>query len=225
MASQKQIESARRNGALFETPEGKSRSAQNSLHHGLLAKTVVLSIEDRGNFEILLGQYMDKFQPRDGVEINAIEEMAASYWRLRRAFAMERQQFEAALENHPDGDDLERLGNTWNEVADSPRLLTLHRYQSMLHRMHQRALNSLFKMRELDPENMELRNEPKSAPEAASTPPPAAPDPQLTPPNPAPAAPAHSQPSPLTNQPGLINPEQPQNGYRDEVSPPRRSPF
>src|SRR5215472_17922004 len=180
MSSLRKVESARRNGAQSRgpvTPEGKSRSAQNAIRHGLLAKCVVLSMEKHANFELLLQQYMDKFQPRDGVEIGAIEEMAASYWRLHRAFAMERQLFEAALENSPDGDDLEKLGNIWNQLADSSRLQSLHRYQSMLHRMHQRALNSLYKMRELDAENMELPKEPNPISEQS-------PDPATPPPDP-----------------------------------------
>src|SRR5207253_7994612 len=98
--------------------------------------------------------------PRDGVEFGMIEEMAASYWRLHRAFAIEKHLFDQALDTQPEGDDLSRLGHAWGELADSPGLLHLHRYQTMLHRMHQRALHNFLLLRDIEPEGAEMRNKP-----------------------------------------------------------------
>ena len=95
------IKASRRNGARSrgpKTPAGKSRSSANAIRHGLLAKCVVLGNESQENFQDLLGRYLDKFAPLDGVEFGMIEEMIASYWRLRRAMAIERYLFDQALD-------------------------------------------------------------------------------------------------------------------------------
>lgn len=163
MSSLRRISASRRNGARSPGPKteaGKSRSSANAIRHGLLAQRVVLENESEPNFQSLLGQYLDKFAPRDGVEFGMIEEMVASYWRLHRTLAIERYLFSQALATHPEGDELSRLGQSWCELADFPRLLNLLRYQTMLHRMHQRALNNLLLLRDIQPDDAELPKEP-----------------------------------------------------------------
>jgi hypothetical protein len=132
----------------------------NAIRHGLLADCVVLANESQQNFQDLLGQYSEKFAPQDGVEFGMIEEMTASYWRLRRAMAMERYLFDQALDRHQEGEDLSRLGQAWGELADSPALLNLQRYQATLHRTHRRALYNLLLVRDIATEDAALRNEP-----------------------------------------------------------------
>src|SRR5579871_4025355 len=92
MSSLRRILSSRANGALSRgplTPEGKRRSSQNAIHHGLLSDCVVLPGESLDTFAEVLAQHVDRFAPADGVELGMIEEMAAAYWRLRRSWAIE----------------------------------------------------------------------------------------------------------------------------------------
>src|SRR3954451_10465378 len=92
MSSLRRIEASRANGARSQgpvTPEGKKRSARNAMRHGLLADIVVLEGEGRENFQILLDQHVERLQPADGVEYALVEEMASSYWRLHRNWAIE----------------------------------------------------------------------------------------------------------------------------------------
>ena len=66
MATQRQIEANRRNAQRSTgptTPEGKARSAQNSLTHGLTAASVVISIEDRGDYEELRARLIAEHKP------------------------------------------------------------------------------------------------------------------------------------------------------------------
>src|SRR5689334_20406861 len=96
MSSKRRIEASRRNGARSQGPKteaGKSRSSHNATRHGLLAERVVLEDESQENFQIVVNDYVQKFQPRDGVEFGMIEEMSASYWRLHRAMAIEQNLF------------------------------------------------------------------------------------------------------------------------------------
>jgi hypothetical protein len=86
MSSLRRINSSRANGAKSRgpvTPGGKRISSGNALRHGLAAESVVLSTESRPRFEALLDSYMEKFQPRDQVEADLVEEMAVSKWRQR----------------------------------------------------------------------------------------------------------------------------------------------
>src|ERR1043166_791069 len=140
MSSSRRIESSRRNGARSKgpkTPAGKRRSSFNATRHGLLAKCVVLNLESEENFQLLLGQYVQKFTPHDDVEFGMIEDMVATYWNLRRAMIIEKDMFDQAVDKNPGDDALASLGQAWNELGNSPKLLHLHRYQTMLHRMHQ----------------------------------------------------------------------------------------
>ncbi|MBV8071166.1 MAG: hypothetical protein JO270_14755, partial [Acidobacteriaceae bacterium] len=94
MASMRQLLAARANGARSrgpKTPEGKRRSSLNAMRHGLLAKCIVLSNETPADFQQLVAFHEERFGPLDPVEFGMIEEMAASYWRLRRAWAIENQ--------------------------------------------------------------------------------------------------------------------------------------
>ena len=107
---------ARENGAKSKgpvTPEGKARSAQNPITHGLASKCVVLATESQEQFDEMLRQYRERWQPADINEDHLIIKMVNAYWRLNRIWAMETaymdtemmaqsEKFEAAWSNtHP----------------------------------------------------------------------------------------------------------------------------
>ena len=147
MSSLRRIQASRVNGARSRgpiTPEGKARAAANAvLRHGLLAKCVVLENESGQCFDDLVVQHTERFAPADGVEFGMIEEMAAAYWRMRRAWAIENRLMEKAIRNQPPGDEAERIAGAFSELAASPELNLLHRYEARLHRIYQRALLNL----------------------------------------------------------------------------------
>ena len=199
MSSQRRIKASQRNGALSRGPKtaaGKSRSSENATRHGLLAKRVVLANEPTENFEIVVNQHVEKFQPQDGVEFGFVEEMTASYWRLHRAIAIERGLLDEALERHPNGTEMSRLIHAWKDLVDSGSLQTLHRYQASLHRMYQRAMKNLLLLRDIDPKNTELRNEPIPNSEHSEPPPPADPEAPESLKKPAQSTNLHTEPRP-----------------------------
>lgn len=123
---------------------GKLRSSQNAVRHGLLAQCVVLPEESAESFEAMLEQHLERFDPADGVEFAMVEDLAAAYWRMRRAWAMETAMVGEALE--AEGDErrgVERLARAFKALACEPGLPLLHRYEARLHRMYQRALHNL----------------------------------------------------------------------------------
>src|SRR5262245_27355524 len=86
------IRASRANGARSRgpiTPQGKANSSRNSLRHGLLAKAVLVGKESPESFRALCELLAQRFAPVDDLELGMLEEMAASFWRLRRAWAME----------------------------------------------------------------------------------------------------------------------------------------
>ena len=111
MSSLRKILSSRANGARSRgpvTPQGIQRSSQNARRHGLLSKCVVLDEECKETFESLLGQYEARFQPADDIEFGMIEEMISSYWRLRRAWAIETRLLEDQITGKPVDDAVGR---------------------------------------------------------------------------------------------------------------------
>jgi hypothetical protein len=166
MSSLRRILSSRANGSRSGgpvTPEGKRRSAANSLRHGLLARCVVLENESREGFDALLSQFLDRFAPADGVEMGIVEEMLAALWRQRRAWAIETRLIDAATAEQPadrDGEELARLTAAFTALAGRPQLELVHRYETRLHNIFQRALYKLLLLRASPAVHPPLPNEP-----------------------------------------------------------------
>src|SRR3954449_7659048 len=88
-----QVEAARRNGAFSRGPmtaEGKARSAQNALKHGLRsAEFGLLPDEDPDAWESHLAGVRATYAPQDPVEVHLIEGIAVAQWRELRADRVE----------------------------------------------------------------------------------------------------------------------------------------
>jgi hypothetical protein len=55
---------------------------------------------------------------------------------------------EKAIRNQPPGDEASRIAGAFSDLAASPQLNLLHRYEARLHRIYQRALDNLLILRE-----------------------------------------------------------------------------
>ena len=85
--SSAQIEANRANAQSStgpRTPEGKQRSASNSLRHGLTAQNAVPPTEDPQAYRKFCDEYVDDLQPRGSLERQLAEKMADIEWRLKR---------------------------------------------------------------------------------------------------------------------------------------------
>ena len=218
MSSIRRTISSRANGALSKgpiTPAGKIRSSKNAIRHGLMAKCVVLGNESRAGFDNLLAGFVERFNPTDAVELGLVEEMFSSFWRQRRAWAIETRILDDAIATQPpDDDELARLTNGFNSIATQPPLELVHRYETRLHRIFQRALANLILMRSLPeltpPENVELPNDP--SPISGQL---AAPEPEAGEMRPEPTA----QPAPLAEDIKLPNDPSPISGQSAPPEP------
>ena len=87
MATELQIAASRANGARSQGPvsiDGKARSSQNAVRHGLTAKTVVLNNEDPAQFKILCENLSNDYQPQTEDEHELVSQLAGARWKLRR---------------------------------------------------------------------------------------------------------------------------------------------
>src|SRR5579872_6386591 len=141
---------SRLNGAQSKgpiTPEGKIRSSQNSLRHGLCSKEVLLPHEDRSQFEQQRASYMERFQPAD-----LVETMVSARWRLNRVPGIENKIFEEEMlrpiqemeKDFCEMSEQEKLARSFDHMANNSKSLQLLiRYEGSLNRTYERALKQL----------------------------------------------------------------------------------
>jgi hypothetical protein len=100
MATAAQIEANRQNAQSSTGPtteEGRQRSSQNALKHGLTAKIALIPGEDEEEYKEFCLGLMDFWSPCDQGERAHVEELINIQWRLRRAQKLEAQVFCTAL--------------------------------------------------------------------------------------------------------------------------------
>ena len=92
MSSFRQIEANRRNARLSTGPiteDGKKRSRQNALRHGLTAETVIDPLEDAEDYAAFEMAVTADYDAQSAVERELVLRLASLLWRLRRATTIE----------------------------------------------------------------------------------------------------------------------------------------
>ena len=141
------------------TEEGKQRSAQNGLKHGLLARDAVMADEDPAEYDRQFQLLEENIFPKNAIEFALVRQIADAEWRIRRI-----ARIEAGLVSHQhaytnrdtrkwasdtilpgrDGEN-QLLGKS---MADRTQALAnLARYQTHMSRNQLRALNMIGKLR------------------------------------------------------------------------------
>jgi hypothetical protein len=108
MSSFRQIEANRRNARLSTGPvteEGKNRSRQNAVRHGLTAETVIDALEHAEDYAAFEMAVTADYDAPSAVERELVLRLASLLWRLRRATAIEtglfKQQARELLQCRP----------------------------------------------------------------------------------------------------------------------------
>jgi hypothetical protein len=92
MTSFRQIEANRRNAIRSTGPnteEGKRRSRQNAIRHGLCAETVIENVEDVEDYRAFEAAVIADYDAQTAVERELVLRLASLLWRLRRATSIE----------------------------------------------------------------------------------------------------------------------------------------
>jgi hypothetical protein len=115
------------------TEEGKARSSQNALKHGLTAKELVIREDEREEFEELRIDLTNHVEPEDPLEVVALNHAIHAVWNLKRY-----RRLEADL-----------MANGLDPILDesSAKVLDrLHRYAGRAERAYYRAMEELRKL-------------------------------------------------------------------------------
>jgi hypothetical protein len=92
MSSSRQIEANRRNAQLSTGPvteDGKKKSRQNAIRHGLTAETVIDALEDAEDYAAFEMAVTADYDAQSAVERELVLRIASLLWRLRRATTIE----------------------------------------------------------------------------------------------------------------------------------------
>ena len=161
MATKAQMNANRNNAKKSTGPrtnEGKQRSSQNALKHGLLARDAVLP-EDPADFDRQLCDLEDTIEPKNALEFELVRQIVDAQWRLRRLTRLETGYLAAARDQtHRDNqtfrdDDPPADYDGQTQVLGQSLLernlglLHLSRYNGQLSRNLTRALNMIRQLR------------------------------------------------------------------------------
>jgi hypothetical protein len=223
-------EAARENGRKSRgpiTPEGKARSSQNALKHGLSSRRVVIGTEDEEEWLEFRDECRQTFSPVGAIELGYGDEFAASRWRLNRCLGIETSIFdhEFAMQKIYDEkrcsemDDLAKTGKAFRSAQDN--LSALGRYETRIRRSGERALTNLLKLQSLrqnEPDELDPQNSCKA-------------DSLVREPAPQPVQPSESSASVLQNKPeippapaGLTGPPTTQSAAADVLQDKPKQP-
>jgi hypothetical protein len=140
--SNARAEASRRNGARSRGPttqEGKARSSQNALKHGLrAAKHLVLPAEDPAALAALEAALLEELAPEGALQTVLARQIVSAAWRLARVDRMEAEML--IFRDRGEGD----LGLAATRDANTARALpTLVRYRAAAHAEFLRSLRTL----------------------------------------------------------------------------------
>ena len=154
MPSELKSATSRANGAKSrgpKTPEGRERSSRNALRHGIVArKTILLECENPDQFQAMLDEYAETYQPGNAIEQDLVDEMLSSRWRSERLLMIVTSLLDTQMHQqlpcapHLPPDPARPLATAFKTLADDSKALALAlRYETRLRRIFERAFDTL----------------------------------------------------------------------------------
>jgi hypothetical protein len=140
------------------TEAGKARSSQNARKHGLLTEKIfILQTEDPAEWQKLQDTWIAKLEPKDDLELLAVNRIAFAQWRMHRLWAMETAAIDKEMDDQAPGFD-DRYGADADPflrgmlafeafAAKENGASLMHRYQGHLERCYARAFKSFMDLR------------------------------------------------------------------------------
>jgi len=140
MSSFRQIEANRRNARLSTGPfteEGKRKSRQNAVRHGLTAETVIDSLEDAEDYATFEMAVTADYDAQSAVERELVLRLASLLWRLRRATAIESGLFKIQAKHLLQFRQRKQAHEKRQEIIDSVCRHAVASKEDMQHDDHQ----------------------------------------------------------------------------------------
>jgi hypothetical protein len=111
-ASPVRIEANRANAQLSTgpiTPDGKQRSSENAITHGLTAKSTLLPNEDPHPYKKFSRTLIEDLNPKGALEEQLVQTMADTQWRLKRCRSLEKAVLASELDTRGQIESLNKL--------------------------------------------------------------------------------------------------------------------
>jgi hypothetical protein len=148
MATKAQIRANRLNAKKStgpKTSEGKKVSSQNALRHGLCSRQVVLSLENRVEYDQLLQDLIQNYKPGNLQEELQVTKIAESWWRYRRAINQDTQLWDNTC-NHTNVNMPPEVRIAAAMAVEQDQAIKRQRYITSLSREHERAVRLMEKL-------------------------------------------------------------------------------
>ena len=174
--SKKQLKANRENAKKggVKTKKGKLKSRLNAVKHGLLLRNeILLPGEDASEFAEFQTSMFYELLPNGQLELNIVDRLVTSFWRLRRALRMEttlimEQWPEGCPSKDPEHWVFEKY-HAEKMFINGPSIDTLMRYEAAIERQWYKALDKLIEVRKI---RDKLENTPGATPLDRRLPPP-----------------------------------------------------
>ena len=159
--TQLKSDTARANGAKSRGPksaETRSISSKNAIKHGFTSHNVLLlACENPDELNSMFDDFKAYYAPANSMEMRMVHLMVCAHWRLCRLMSIETALFDYEMARQEP--ELEKkivpfdvgiqLAVSFVAMADQSRALSLlSRYESRLHRIHDRTRLILLEMRQ-----------------------------------------------------------------------------
>ena len=135
------------------TPEGKRKSSQNALKHGVLARAILIEGEDERGFFNLCKAYEWEYKPQTPTERALVNKAVTAQWRALRAASLEssainrEMQRQEQVTQHEDDVTRAMLAvKVLNETSAHMERLSLYEHRFDL--QHRHAIRDLLRLRE-----------------------------------------------------------------------------
>jgi hypothetical protein len=182
MASQAQITANYQNAKRSTGPvtdAGKDISSRNSLRHGLTARKILLSVEDKVEFDEIRADFLAAFAPKTRYEQLLLEDTVRAYWSWSRvqcahtAFLDKVVQGECGMANRMTPE--RALARIFTEEQHAKSLRLLMRYEAAAERTYRRCKQDLERQISARRQSETLQPAAKPAAERAAAPEPVEP--------------------------------------------------
>jgi hypothetical protein len=137
------------------TPEGKAKSSLNAVKTGLTGRTVLLPAEDAAAYEAHVERYRQELQPVGEREIQLVQNLADTQWRLNRIpalefglFALGRKRYADLFEEEVDEQVRTALLDAHILMTEAKHFKNLHLQESRLRRQYQQDIQELRELQE-----------------------------------------------------------------------------
>jgi hypothetical protein len=173
-SSERRLAANRANAQLStgpRTPEGKAKSSLNAVKTGLTGRTILLADEEEAAaYEAHLQRFQQEFQPIGAREIQLVQNLADTQWRLDRIpnleaglFALGRLRYAGLFEDKGNPQTRAALLDAHILMTEAKHFKNLHLQESRLRRQYKQDAQELAKrqaQRKKEQEEAEERAQP-----------------------------------------------------------------